>query len=85
MLQCKDRQRRVVGHLSSSSPQASPDKSGGFASYSPCLFGKGIVVHARQTYIQQRHLLKQNLSETITQIVNSCMLSFNPSVDPVVC
>ena len=39
--------------LQTSSPQASPDKSGGFASYSPCLFGKGIVVHARQTYIQQ--------------------------------
>ena len=37
----------------SSSTQASPDKSGGVSSYSPCLFGKGIVVHARQTNIQQ--------------------------------
>ena len=36
-----------------SSTQASPDKFGGVSSYSPCLFGKGIVVHARQTYIQQ--------------------------------
>ena len=25
----------------------------GVSLYSPCLFGKGIVVHARQTYIQQ--------------------------------
>ena len=64
---------------------SSPDKFGGVSSYSPFLFGKEIVVHARQTYMKQRHLLKQNLSETITQIVNSCMLSFNPSVNPVVC
>ena len=37
----------------SSSTQASPDKFGGVSYYSPCLFGKGIVVKARQTYIQQ--------------------------------
>ena len=36
-----------------SSTQASPDKFGGVSSYSPCLFGKGVVVHARQTYTQQ--------------------------------
>ena len=36
-----------------SSTQASPGKFGGVSSYSPCQFGKGIVVHARQTYIQQ--------------------------------
>ena len=40
-------------NFESSSTQASPDKLGGVSSYSPCLFGKGIVVHARQTYIQQ--------------------------------
>ena len=76
----------VDSSLSSSSTQASPDKFGGVSSYSPCLFGKGIVVHARQTYIQQtKTFTKTKLSETITQIVNSSMLSFNPSVDPVVC
>ena len=32
-----------------SSTQASPDKVGGVSSYSPCLFGKGIVVHIQQT------------------------------------
>ena len=53
--------------------------------YSPCLFGEGIVVHARQIYKQQTsHLLKQNLSETKKPIDNSCMLSSNPSINPVV-
>ena len=53
----------------------------GISLYSPCLFGKGIVVHARQTCQRQiLHLLKQNSSETITPIDNSCMLSFNPVV-----
>ena len=58
----------------------------GVSLYSPCLFGKGIVVHARQTCRQQTsHLLKQTLSETIKPIDNSCMLSSNPSINPVVC
>ena len=43
----------LFSQCTSSSTQASPDKSGGVASYSPCLFGKGIVVLARQTYTQQ--------------------------------
>ena len=50
-----------------------------------CLARELFSVQGRLIYNKQRHLLKQNLSETITQIVNSCMLSFNPSVDPVVC
>ena len=42
------------------------------------LFVKRIVVHARQTSKQQQtHLLKQNFSETITPIDNSCMLLLN--------
>ena len=58
----------------------------GVSVYSPCLFGKGIVVHARQTCRQQTsHLLKQTSSETIKPIDNSCMLSSNPSINPVVC
>ena len=58
----------------------------GVSLYSPCLFGKGIVVHARQTCRQQTlHLLKQTLSETIKPIDNSYMLSSNPSINPVVC
>ena len=44
---------RVADLYEPSSTQASPDKFGGVSSYSPCLFGKGIVVHARQTYLQQ--------------------------------
>ena len=57
----------------------------GVSLYTPCLFGKGIVVHARQTCRQQTsHLLKQTLSETITPIDNSCMLLFNPAINPVV-
>ena len=67
-------------------PHSSPAKIEGVFGYSPCLFGKRIVVHAKQTCKQQTsHLLKQNLSETITPIYNSCMLSFNPSINPVVC
>ena len=69
-----------------SSTQASPAQIEGVSVYSPCLFGKGIVVHARQTCRQQTsHLLKQTLSETIKPIANSCMLSSNPSINPVVC
>ena len=53
---------------------------------SPCLFGKGTVVHARQTCRQLTlHLLKPTSSETIKPIDNSCMLSSNPSINPVVC
>ena len=71
---------------SSSSTQASPDKFGGVSAYSlACLARELLSKQGRLIYNKQRHLLKQNLSETITQIVNSCMLSFNPSVDPVVC
>ena len=45
-------------------------KIGGVSLYSPCLFGKGIVVHAGQTCEQQTlHLLKQNLSETIMVLI----------------
>ena len=73
-------------YLPSSSTQASPAQIEGVSVYSPCLFGKGIVAHARQTCKQQSsHLLKQNLSETIKPIDNSCMLSSNPSINPVVC
>ena len=43
----------IVVMTSPSSTQASPDTFGGVSSYSPCLFGKGIFVHARQTYMQQ--------------------------------
>ena len=69
-----------------SSTQASPAQIEGVSVYSPCLFGKGIVVHARQTSKPQTsHLLKQNFSETIKPIDNSCMLSSNPSINPVVC
>ena len=50
-----------------------------------CLARELLSMQGRLIYNKQRHLLKQNFSETITQIVNSCMLSFNPSVDPVVC
>ena len=50
-----------------------------------CLARELLSMRGRLIYNKQRHLLKQNLSETITQIVNSCMLSFTPSVDPVVC
>ena len=58
----------------------------GVTVYSPWLFGKGIVVHARQTCRQQTlHLQKQTLSETIKPIDNSYMLSSNPSINPVVC
>ena len=72
--------------LRPSSTQASPAQIEGVSVYSPCLFGKGIVVHARHTCEQQTlHLLKQTLSETIKPIDNSCMLSPNPSINPVVC
>ena len=72
--------------IMSSSTQTGPAIIACGSVYSPCLFGKGIVVHARQTCEQQTlHLLKQNLSETITPIDNSCMLSFNPAINPVVC
>ena len=50
-----------------------------------CLARELLSMQGRLIYNKQIHLLKQNLSETITQIVNSCMLLFNPSVDPVVC
>ena len=50
-----------------------------------CLARELLSMQGRLIYNKPRHLLKQNLSDTITQIVNSCMLSFNPSVDPVVC
>ena len=64
-----------------SSTQASPAQIEGVSVYSPCLFGKEIVVHAKQSCKQQTsHLLKQNLSETIKLIDNSCMLLFNPVV-----
>ena len=43
-----------------------------------------IVFHARQTCIKQGHLLKQDLSETITPIDNSCMLLLNLSVNPII-
>ena len=50
-----------------------------------CLARELLSMQGRLIYSKQRHLLKQNLSETTTLIDNSCMLSFNPSVDPVVC
>ena len=50
-----------------------------------CLARELLSMQGRLIYNKQRHLLKQNLSETITLVDNSCMLSFNPSVDPVVC
>ena len=73
-------------HGAPSPMQASPAQIEGVSAYSPCLFGKRTVVHARQMCKQQTsHLLKQNLSETIKPIDNSCMLSSNPSINPVVC
>ena len=86
MKQLKPNKKKVTTfRMDASSTQASPDRFGGVSSYSPCLFGKGIVVHARQTYKQQTiQFLKQNLSETITPIDNSCMLLFNLSINPVV-
>ena len=52
----------------------------------PLSVWKEIVFHARQTCKQQTtHLLMQNFSETITPIDNSCMLLFNPAINPVVC
>ena len=78
--------RRWQPYSPPSSTQASPAKIACVSVYSPCLFGKGIVVHARQTCEQQTsNLLKQNLSETIKPIDNSCMLSPNPSINPAVC
>ena len=41
------------GPCVASSTQTGPAIIEGVSLYSPCLFGKGIIVHARQTYIQQ--------------------------------
>ena len=77
-----------VAQIGSSSTQVHPAKIGHVLVYSPCLFGKRLfsmqdkLAKNKQT---NKHFLKQNFSETITPIDNRCMLSFNLSVNPVVC
>ena len=44
-----------------------------------------IVFHARHPGEQQTHFLKQNFSETITPINESCVMLFNLWTNPVVC
>ena len=73
----------VTLSLFASSPQEHPAKFGHVLVYSPCLFGKRIVVHARQTCKQQ--FLKQNIFETRTPIDKSCMLLLNLWINPVAC
>ena len=89
-IKCQAKQIRglcsVLVHDNVHPPHSSSAKIECVFDYSPSLFGKRIVVHSRQTCKQQQtHLLKKNLSVTIKPIDNSCMLSSNPSINPVVC
>ena len=64
-------------HGAPSPMQASPAQIEGVSAYSPCLFGKRTVVHARQACKQQTNFLKQNFSETTTPIGKSGILLLN--------
>ena len=69
-----------------SSTQVHPAKIGQVLVYPTCLLGKRLFsMQDKLVKNKQTHLLKQNFSETITPIDNSCMLLFNLSINPVVC
>ena len=54
--------------------------------YFACLFGKKLFsIQDNLVSNKQTHLRKQNFSETITPMDNSCMLLFSLSINLVVC
>ena len=48
-----------------------------------CLARELLSMQGKLVENEQTHLLKQNFSDIITTIDNSCMLPFNPSINPV--
>ena len=56
----------------------SPAKFGHVLLYSPCLFGKKLFsILEKFVNSKQTRFLKQNFSDTITQILKRCVMSMN--------